>query len=236
MTILTAIQAVCLHPSVGQTSPVSAVGSSDPLVQDLLALFQHEANELRLRHDWSGLKTPATFTLGAKGPLGVIQATLPADFRRLVEASDLYSVDLQRSCTGPVGSGAWINLTRGIAASADVFWRRLGGTLEFFGPAPGWVIAYEYVSTYPWDSATGVAKPVPTADTDTLNMPEELAVLGVIWRFRASKGLDYTQEKATYESQILNFVSDDRGALTPISLSQRGCASRSQLPFTIVAS
>jgi hypothetical protein len=235
MTVLTAVQTVCLHPSVGIPSPGAAVGSSDPTIQDILALFGHEANELRLRHDWSGLKTPATFTLGAKNGLGVISANLPADFRRLVQDSDLFSVELRRSCTGPLSSGAWINLTRGFAASAEVFWRRVGNALEFFGATAGWTVAYEYVSSYPWLAGATPAAAI-AADTDTLRVPEELAILGVIWRFRAAKGLDYSQERATYESQILNFVSDDRTDLVPVSLSQRSAANPSQIPFTIVAS
>lgn len=236
MTLLTAIQAVCQHPSVGQPLPGAVVGSSDLMMQEMQALVLQEANELRLRHDWSGLKTPAAFTLGALGTFNVISANLPADFRRLVEDSNLFSVELRRPCLGPQPSSAWLEMTRTFGPVASVFWRRLGLTLEFLGAAPGWTIAYEYVSSYPWANAAGVAKPAPTLDTDTLRVPEELVILGVIWRLRAAKGLDYTQEMATYENQILNFVSDDNVLLTPISLVGRNSVGLSQLPFTIVAS
>lgn len=234
MTLLTAIQSVSSHPAVGQSTSVAAViGTSTPAVVQMQALLQQEVNELRSRHDWSGLLTDANFTLGA--PVNsVITASLPADFRRLANDTVLFHVGQRRQTVGPVSGIEWQTLTIVSKPNSTVFWRRLGDTLQFVGASQADVINYQYVSKYPIASSGGTAQASFAADTDTLRVPEELAILGTIWRWRSAKGMDYSQEKNSYDMAFERTVADDRAnERRLIALSASDYADPTQLPFTI---
>lgn len=232
MTLLTAVQAVGSHPAVsGIDGTVTTVLANSDL-KPIVALFQQEANELRSRHDWSGLQTIASFTLQVPTN-SVFTASLPVDFRRFVPDTSLFHVEWRRACIGPVDSVEWQGLTLYAVPNSTTYWRRLGSNILFVGAATGDTISYEYISAYPVVSSAGTPQAGFLADTDVLRVPEELAVLGVIWRWRASKGLDYSQERASYEQELLNAIADDRGTVGTLSLRRGRLTDETPLPFII---
>jgi hypothetical protein len=79
-------------------------------------------------------------------------------------------------------------------------------------PTAGETIAYEYVSSYWAQSSASVAKAQFTSDDDTSYLDEELITLGVIWRFKAAKGLDYGEDFATYERALATAKGEDGGS------------------------
>jgi hypothetical protein len=118
--------------------------------------------------------------------------------------------------------------------TSSVFWRKRGNFIDFIGGATGDVIAYEYISNYPFANSGGTPKITPTADSDVFLLPEELIVLGAVWRYRSAKGYDYSQEVDAYEGEFMRAVADDADK-SPLQLSRRGPSRASQMPFVITA-
>jgi hypothetical protein len=67
-------------------------------------------------------------------------------------------------------------------------------------------IAYEYISGSWCQSAGGTARPYTNgvckfvADDDVYLWPENTLTLGIKWRFLRAKGLDYSEEYATWQA------------------------------------
>lgn len=70
-------------------------------------------------------------------------------------------------------------------------------------------IYYDYYSNAFALSTLGVAQSTWLADTDTYALDEDCFILGMIWRFLRSKGLDYGQEAKTYEDACQRIMSRD---------------------------
>jgi hypothetical protein len=84
----------------------------------------------------------------------------------------------------------------------------------FIDPIPATayeVLAYDYYSNAYCESAAGVAQSIWTADTDVYRLDEDCFIQGIKWRFLRSKGLDYMEEKASYESDCIRVLARDGG-------------------------
>jgi len=66
----------------------------------------------------------------------------------------------------------------------------------------GKTIAYEYVSKYWTEDSGSTAQQKFAADTDTSVLDEEILTLGLIWRFRKSKGLNFEADLIEYNRQV----------------------------------
>ena len=53
-----------------------------------------------------------------------------------------------------------------------------------------------------------------TLDTDTILLPEDLVLMGLRWRWKKEKGLDYAEDFRTYELQVKDAVGRDGGKRT----------------------
>ena len=57
-----------------------------------------------------------------------------------------------------------------------------------------------------------MAKETFSQDNDTFALPERLLTLGLIWRYRSQKGLDYSEDLATYGNALAQEQNNDKGA------------------------
>lgn len=178
------------------------VSSPDPIARQMLALAVLDAEDLARRADWPGITRERTFTTVAS----IAQpGALPADFGRMAfresDRGDLYDVGRRMGIAGPASSAQWRELTSGFAAWT-VGWRIAGGVLEM-APAPpaGRTMRFDYVTENLFRSGDGVGKAEWT-DGDTCLLPERLITLGLVWRFKAAKGLEYAEDMATAEREI----------------------------------
>lgn len=78
-------------------------------------------------------------------------------------------------------------------------------------PSNGTLIAYDYYSNAWCASDAGVDQTTWAADTDTYKLDEDCFIQGLKWRWLRAKGLDYTQEKMDYESEVSRVISRDGG-------------------------
>jgi len=207
MTVLTIIQDVC--DLIGLARPTVAVTSADQQVRQLVALLREEIDELN-DLEWQRPTREQTFVTTADETQ---DAALPGLFRSFVGGT-FYNRTISQPLIGPLSPQQW---------QARKAWPQTGGPLLAWRerdnaflvapiPSAGETIAYEYITDAKALASDGTEKLDITADSDSLLMPEKLATLGIRWRWKAAKGLDYAEDMATYERRKALWLGRDGGA------------------------
>jgi hypothetical protein len=190
-------------------SPSAVVDSTDIQVQQLLALANEEGHELARRHEWQALKRQQTFTTVAAAEQ---PGAAPDDLDHFLPDS-FFDRTTRRQLMGPITPQMWqaIQAQPQLNSVFLAFRQRDNAFLITPTPSAGDTIAYEYVSTSWAESASGEAKAEFTADTDVTVLQERLFWLGIRWRFRKSKQLDYAEDFRTYEIEVQKVAARDGG-------------------------
>jgi hypothetical protein len=196
MSILTACQDAMVL--CGQPQPSSVVSNPDPTVTKFLAFAQVEADQTGSEFNWRNLNIAMTLT----GDGTTTLFALPSDFERILQGQALWSnkypsIPLQ----GPISSQDLLALKALPVMPVRPVWRLIGGQLEIW-PAlsSAEVVNGEYRSTNPIVSGDGLTrKPRWTNDSDYTLFPEIILRLGLIWRWKQSKGLDYAEDFRNYQ-------------------------------------
>lgn len=192
----------------GLTPPTAIFGSTDPNIPILLRLAQQEGRELVRRHDWQALKVDYTVASIA----AELQTALPADYQRLLPYPELWNRSLVLRYTGPTDDITWGRLKALNVNSSIGNWRLIGGALAITPtPAAGQTLALPYISKNWARSSLGAPQSRFSVDTDTTVLPESLFTLGIVWRWKKSKGFDYAEDMVTYERELERACSRDRG-------------------------
>jgi hypothetical protein len=191
-------------------APDSVINSTDPNVPLLLRLANQEGRELARRHDWQALMVDYTVaSLGAE-----LQTALPDDYDRLMPYPEIWNRSTGQIYNGPTAHRTWGALKGlGVTAGVPGWWRLLGNAL-YITPAPtaGQTLAFPYMSKNWCQSSGATPQSKWQADTDTALIPERLFTLGIVWRYKKTKGLDYAEDMSTYEREVERACSRDRGA------------------------
>ena len=181
----------------GIANPTSAISTTDPNVPMLLRLANQEGRSLSRRHDWQNLVVAHTQTaLAAQA-----QTAFPADFDRLMPYPEIWNRTNNMMYAGPTSPRARQQLlSASITAGSPGWWWIQGNVLQIYpDPTAGDTLAFDYVSKY-W--VNGMTAASFTADADTADIPEHLICLGVVWRYKKSKGFDYAEDMSTYEREV----------------------------------
>lgn len=214
MSLLTCVQDAC--DRIGLPRPSVVIGSSDTQVRQLLGLAQQEGKELARRGPWQELTKETTFTATATTTQS---GAIPSDFDRMIEGT-FWNRTQDRRVVGPLSPQKWQMLQTGLYSLVwDAF--RIRGTEILMSPAPtaGDTLAFEYVSTKWCENAAGSTQRTAwVADDDVALLDEELITLGLVWRFKKAKGLDYSEEYRSYEQLVERKLSND-GAMGILDLN-----------------
>lgn len=189
----------------------SVVGTSSQILLQLLEIAQEEGEELMRRHEWQALQTTHSF-VGAGGNPDA--SSIPSDWDRYkADASVWRSGSLVTPLSGPVPYDAWHRLLVLPGIRFPGYWRIEDGSLKVLGVPSGETVTHSYV-TNKWilDADTVTTKAQWAADTDTPRLPDSLFRLGIRWRWKQSKGLDYAEDMKTYELELERRISADRAA------------------------
>lgn len=210
MNVLDVIEAVCA--SVGIAAPSSAVASSQPQAKQLVELFNQEGRALSTRYSWERLIHETTFTTQAAESQGTVASIVGASRElRYVVNETLWNRTTGEPIYGPRSARTWQGYKAVAFAGPYPEYRIRGGELLLLpAPTAGQTIAFEYVSrSWLTDSTGSTYYTAADADTDVVLLPEELMVLGVEWRWRRAKGLEYAAVFQDYEYAVLNEMSRD---------------------------
>lgn len=216
-TLLQIVQAAC--DEMGLPRPTAVVGSNDAQAVQMLALANREGKELASRENgnggWSVLASGHVVTLVAS------QAgySFPTDLQYFTNTT-AWDRDNKWPLHGPVSPQVWQVLKWGTVGSIGPRKRfRIYQGDIFIDPTPtaseaGQTMYFEYYSNG-WVTTPAVTyRDSWSTDGDTTRLPDDLFVLGLMWRYKRAKGLDYAEEFKTYEDAVQRELARD--AMAPI--------------------
>lgn len=224
MNLLSIAQNVAYE--VGFEPPAFLYGNTDATARQILALCNREGKVLSRRHNWSMLQKEHIFTTVN----GQDNYDLPDDFERLLDGT-LWDRSTYQSMRGPLSPQQWQQYRSGLIGAAGIkrSFRIKRGTDPvnqiYIDPVPsanGDELVLEYISqNWVRNEAATQTSDVWQDDTDEPILPENILVLGVVWRFLLAKGLDYTMALQEYEREVSQSIARDGGmpslSLQPLS-------------------
>lgn len=221
MSLLSVVQSVSRLLRLPVPTTVSA--SSDGQVLQMWELLNEEVADLSSFHPWQVLTTEYSITtLNQEAQTGGV----PADLDRWVPDS-FYNRSTRRPLTGPVDPQQWQAIKAyPYLSTVYLLWRERQGVF-YITPAPpaGQLIYGEYISNSPIRSFGGAPQTTYLNDADYSILSEQLMGLGLRWRFLKAKGLEYGEDKNSYESNREQVVARDGGSralsLTPRPFNMR---------------
>lgn len=210
MNVLTLMQKFCLR--TGIPSPATVLGTTDRQVLQALNILEEEVNDLASRHAWQSLTHEASHTTLALEDQGNIN-TLDPGFR-FIRNNTVWDYTDKLSVVGPVSGQEWQQFKASVGTGPRYQFRFLGDHLLINPiPAAGHSWKFEYESKYAILDTNGTTvKEFFTADTDTLLVPDSVALMGLRWRWAREKGLAYSELFNTYEAQAKDEMGRDGGA------------------------
>lgn len=198
MTIQTVVQSVALR--VVGTTPNAVFSSTEQVVRELIDLAQDVAIDIARAAEWRKLIAVATIGSGDTFPV-------PVDYDRMLTGQGPQDVS-----GGPYEPFATVSDY--IAAQsgwASPGWIIIGDDFRFH-PALTGPVTFPYMSCFIVRDADGVRKRTFTADSDEFVLDERLLTLGLLWRYRAQEGLDYSEDMANFELALSKATLHDKGA------------------------
>ena len=226
MSLLTMIQSVT--PRLGIPNPLLVAGSTDDQVLQLLALANEEGQELAKRGNWQQMNYANTFTTVATASQGDLATLATAGLGPSITAATfdylindtLWNRTTRRPVSGPLSTQQWEQLKASNIQGPWPQYTVYGGTL-FFLPIPpaGQTCAFRWYSKAWVTTGTGLSTSW-VLDADTGLLPEDLMAMGIMWRWRMTKGFDYAEDFAKYERRVEDALARDGSK--PV-LSMDGC-------------
>lgn len=183
-------------------------GSSNVFEVEICDLINEVARDILASHDWQGLTKIKTITAD-----GSTSFPRPSDYDRMALVADMQRPDnwlwgyyhaadinefMALQDSGFQGlPGAWI----------------LTGDRFTFTPAPSGDAKFAYISkNYAVDAASLERKAVFDADTDAFVLPERLLTLGLVWRWREQKKLDFSGDQEAFTKALSEEAGKDKGS------------------------
>lgn len=205
MSLLTIVQKAAVRVGVARPSVVAT--ATDPTVRLLLELAQQEGEELARYGDWRVLRRENTFTTVNQEE----QNGLPIDFAGIIDKT-VWNRSARRRLWGPIDAAQWQAWkAQSTFPVTDTF--TLRGTSWLIQPTPAadQTIAYEYRSSFWCLNFDGFTKQDAWAtDFDTALISERLMRLGLIWRFKQARGLEWLTDHENYLNEVDGELARDR--------------------------
>lgn len=204
MTLLSIIQD-CAN-EVGVLAPVSVINNADANTVRMLQLSNRGGKSIAQRFAWQEMTQEFTFATVAAEVQGQISTLMPGFNFDLYQS--IWNRDTRLPLAGPLFPSEW-QFLKALNISGPYTQFRVRGNNLLCIPIPtaGQIIAGEYLSTYWCQSAGGTGQDRWMNDTDTGILREDLLTLDLVWRWKAARGLDYSEEKQEFEIQVNNAMS-----------------------------
>jgi len=180
-----------------------------------MALLEEEGNDLSKRGAWQGITFEASHTTLAAEDQGSM-STIASNGFRYIKNETIWDRTDTLAVIGPMDSREWQAL-KAVANNGPRYQFRIRGGKLLANPIPtaGHSWYFEYVSKNWILGADGTTyKQYFTLDTDTILLPEDLVLMGLRWRWKKEKGLDYAEDMRTYEMQVKDDLGRDGGKQT----------------------
>lgn len=211
MTVLNACQSALVR-MIGR-KPSTVFSSTEQTVVEVADLVTEVAIDIMKGHDWQALTKVHPIT----GDGAATTFPLPADYDRMVMGQGVADANSWLWGYSRVPDmDTWMQIQNGfyLGVVSPGWWMLLGGQFQFQpAPASGAVARVPYVSNNFALNKDGLPKATFSADTDTFLLDERLLTLGLIWRWRAQKRLEYAEDMQTYEIALSQVQARDKGPM-----------------------
>lgn len=206
MTIYGAMLSAAIR-LIGQR-PSTFFGSSGLFEIEICDLINEVARDILASHDWQGLTKIHTITAD-----GSSSFSRPSDYDRMALIADM-----QRPETWLWGYYHAADVNEFMSIQDSGFrgfpgaWTLIGNQFTF-APAPSGDGKFAYISKeYAVDSASLSPKATFDADTDAFVLPERLLALGLVWRWREGKKLDFSGDQEAFTKAMSEESGKDKGS------------------------
>lgn len=206
MSLLTLVQKAAVR--VGMARPSVVIAATDAGTLQLLEFAQEEGDQLARFGDWRVLRKEKTFTTVAAETQ--TDTPIPTDLGAFIDQT-FWNRSRRERIYGPVDSETWQKWkATSTFPVTDTFCLR--GTSWLMAPTPvaGQTIAYEYRSKNWCQSSGGTGQEAWAADTDTGVLSERLMLMGLVWRYKQAKTLDWEADYAKYEFEVAQALAADQ--------------------------
>lgn len=206
MTVLSAVQSAAVR-LIGQR-PAALFSSTEQFALEMADLVNESATAIAKAHEWRALIK--TWTLTGDGSTSAFD--LPSDYDRMPLKSDLWMTGFRRSLRRAVDLDEWRYFEIYALNGWPGFWTILNDQVQIIPtPAVGNNGKIYYLSNEIVNPATGDPKATFTLDSDTFVLPERLLTLDLMWRWRAQKRLEYSEDIRNFEIAMEEAAGRDKG-------------------------
>jgi hypothetical protein len=212
MTVLSACQEAAIELS--QTEPTTLFSTAGTFAKELRVQANKSAVAISKAYDWQALTKLATIT----GDDSDASFPLPDDYDRMVLKTNLASSASNLDLVKTRDLDQWAYFQNHPGTTVPGYWMVLGGEVQINpAPATGVVHSYYYITK----NVVSGTKPAFTADADTFVLPERLLTLSIIWRWRASKRMEYAEDMRNFEIALGEETATDKGSRVLVVGRQR---------------
>lgn len=201
---------------LNRPQPTSLFSTTDPFAAELLLAAKEAAESLlKEEHDWRDLTVLATCQGDASTVIFPLVTVAP-DYERLIKGAKLHSLRFRNATFRAAQDlDEWLFIKDNLLVGSPGNWVLLNKSVQIFPPMPTNDTArFYYVSNLYALSATGTGQSSFQADTDTFALDETLLRLGIVWRWRSNKRLEYAEDLKNYEVAKSAAMGKDKGNQT----------------------
>ena len=213
MTLLTIVKEHCRR--TGLTVPQIVATSQDEQLLQIMGLLNETLDDLVTRRQWTELQREKVFTSVVGENQGKLSTLADGGFQWILNDT-IFDRTRRLPVFGPRGAEYWQQVKAMPFTGPYYQYRLVGGELHILPEMPaGHTMAFEYVSAWPVIDALNVLQPYKTwftADDDTTVFPDRLLLAGLRWAWKREKGLRYTEDFRTYESQVAQYAGHNATA------------------------
>lgn len=161
---------------------------------------------------------------------------LPTDYEHMIVQTQ-WDRGFRWQLLGPLDAQEWQVLKSGISPTGPRRRFRIMNNLLYIDPIPYDTnqLVLEYYSNNWCQNNAGQTQALWQNDTDTYILDDDTFILGLIWRFRMAKGLDYSEERQMWLDSINRFKARQASVRNlPVNAQQTGVRllSNAQVPDT----
>lgn len=217
MTILSVVQNVAL--AVGIEYPDAVFSSDDRTMREMQRLVNEVALRIRdAEFDWQALQAIHTAT----GNASATAFDLPSDYFRMTLVGNLWSSRWSWGINKVPSIDEWLEMQSVPYVSVIGDWIMYGNQIHVMPVmASGETVKFTYLrNTIVRQSGGALAKSF-TTDTDEFVLSERLLELGVIWQWKAQKGVPAEDHEENFNRALYDAMTRDKGAKPVISGNSR---------------
>jgi len=207
MTILSVIQSA--SAVFGLETPTAVFASTEREHIELGVLANEMAERIATAYDWQTLSRTGTLT----GDGSTEDFDQPSDFDRMTDGAQLWSSSLETPYSRIQDINEWLGMDVQSFDFVVNAWIIYGNQFHIKPAMASAVTAkFFYQSNLLVSPETGTNKTEFDTDTDTFRLDETLLKLGMIWQWKANKGLQYSEDMANFEERKAKLIMRDKGS------------------------